>query len=154
MKIIELVRRSNIEEDKKLMAQYAFLESLIEVLRKKEIPSEIISSINQDIEALNSFSGSNKDFLKLLRTKQSEILQLLEKELKLVRKNHYMTLWMSIGMAAFGLPMGVVFGLSLGNMAFIGVGLPLGIALGMAYGATLDKKAQENGKQLEVEMIF
>ncbi|WP_372641628.1 hypothetical protein [Ancylomarina sp.] len=154
MKIIELVRKSDIEEDKKLMAHYAFLESLIEVLRKKEIPSEIISSINQDIEAINSFSGSNKDFLKLLIKKQTEILQLLEKELKLVCKGHYRNLWMSLGMAAFGLPMGAAFGLSLGNMAFIGVGLPLGIALGMAYGATLDKKAQENGKQLEVEVTF
>ena len=154
MKILELIRRSNIEEDKKLKAHYDFFEILLNELRTREIPSEIISLINQDIETLNSFSGSNKDLLKLLRKKQTEILQLLGKELKLVRKNHYMTLWMSVGMAAFGLPMGVLFGLSLGNMAFIGVGLPLGIGLGMAYGATLDKKAQENGKQLEVEISF
>lgn len=154
MKIIELVRRSNIEEDKKMMAEYGFFESLIEVLRKKEIPSEIISSINQDIEALNSFSGSNKDFLKLLRKKQSEILQLLEKELKLVTKGHYRNLWMSLGMAAFGLPIGVVFGFSLGSMAFIGLGLPFGIGIGLAHGISLDKKAYEEGKQLEVEITF
>ncbi|MUP16208.1 hypothetical protein DWB61_13590 [Ancylomarina euxinus] len=113
-----------------------------------------MDTINKDIEVLNSFSGANKDFLKLLIKKQTKILQLLEKELKLVRKNHYMTLWMSIGMAAFGLPMGAAFGVSLGNMAFIGVGLPLGIALGMAYGTTLDKKACEEGKQLNVDITF
>jgi len=154
MKIIELIRRANIEADKKLMAQYDFLENLIKELNTKELPLEIINAINRDFEELNSYSGSNKDLLKLLRKKQTEILQLLEKELKLVTKGHYRNLWMSVGMAAFGLPMGVAFGISLGNMAFIGVGLPLGIAIGMAYGTSLDTKAQENGKQLKVEVAF
>ncbi|MCZ4695755.1 hypothetical protein [Ancylomarina euxinus] len=154
MKILELERRANIEEDKKLLSHYDVFENLLKELRTRDLPSAIIDTINKDIEVLNSFSGANKDFLKLLIKKQTKILQLLEKELKLVRKNHYMTLWMSIGMAAFGLPMGAAFGVSLGNMAFIGVGLPLGIALGMAYGTTLDKKACEEGKQLNVDITF
>jgi len=154
MKILELVRRLNIQGDKKLMAHYEFFENLLRELRTRQLPVEIISGINQEIEELNIFPGSNKDMLKLLRTKQSEILQLLEKELKLVTKGHYRNLWMSLGMAAFGLPLGAAFGLSLGNMAYIGFGLPLGIALGMAYGTSLDKKACEEGKQLEVEITF
>lgn len=154
MEIKDLRRRSNIEEDKKLIAQYDFFESLMKALIKRELPLDVITVINQGIEGLNSFSGSNKDLLKEFRKKQAEILQLLEKELKLVCKGHYRNLWMSVGMAAFGLPMGVAFGISLGNMAFIGVGLPLGIALGMAYGTSLDKKACEEGKQLELEITI
>lgn len=154
MKIIELVRRSNIEEDKKLIAYYDIFESLIQELRTKEIPLELINTLNQDIEALNSLTGSNKDFLKLLIKKQTEILQLLEKELKLVTKGHYRNMWLATGMAAFGLPIGVLFGFSLGSMAYIGLGLPLGMLIGLAYGVSLDKKACDEGKQLGVEIAF
>ncbi|MGZ2371650.1 hypothetical protein ACXR6G_17860 [Ancylomarina sp. YFZ004] len=152
MEIKELIRGANIEQDKKLPAYYDIFENLIQELRTKEIHLELINTINQAIEALNIFTGSNKDLLKLLRKKQSEILQLLEKELKLVTKNHYMTLWMSIGMPAFGIPMGVVFGFSLGSMAYIGLGLPLGMLIGMVFGISLDKKAYNEGKQLQVEI--
>lgn len=151
MKIIELVRRSNIEENKKLVSQYDFLEKLFEELRQKELPLEVIGSINQKLELLNVFSGSDKDLSRLMRKNQSEILQLLEKEFKLVCKGHYQNLWLPVGLAAFGLPMGVLFGISLGSMAYIGLGLPLGMLIGMTYGIFLDKKAQEDGKQLETE---
>ena len=46
MKIIELIRIANIEADKKLMAQYDFLENLIKELNTKELPLEIINAIN------------------------------------------------------------------------------------------------------------
>ncbi len=154
MQIIELVRRSNIEANKKLMSQYYFLEKLLEELRQKGLDSEIISSINQKIESLNIFLGSDKDLLKLMCKSQYDILQLLEKELKIVCKGHYRTMWLSVGMAAFGLPIGVLFGFSLGSMAYIGLGLPMGMLIGMAYGTFLDKKAQEDGKQLETETVL
>jgi len=154
MKITEFVKRANTEADKKLITHYNFLENLIVELNTKELPLEIIKLINQDIEELNCFEGSNKDLLKLLSKKQTGMLQLLEKELSLVCKGHYRNMWLALGMAVFGLPMGAAFGLSLGNMAFIGVGLPLGIALGAAYGTSLDKKACEEGRQLEVELTF
>lgn len=76
----------------------------------------------------------------------------LEKEVKLVPKNHYRNRWLALGMAAFGLPMGVVFGISLGNMAFLAIGLPIGMAIGIAVGTGLDKKASEEGRQLDVEI--
>ena len=154
MKIKELVRRENLEADKKIMSHYNFLENLFEELEHKGLPSEIISLINQNIELLNSFSESDKDLLKLIQKIQVEILQLLEKELKYVCKGHYRTLWLSVGMAAFGLPIGVLFGFSLDSMAFIGLGLPIGILIGMTYGISLDKKAQEEGRQIETEFNF
>jgi len=152
MKITELVRRTNTEADKKLTARYDFLENLIKELNTRELPLEIMKVINQDIEMLNSFSGSVKDLLKLLGKKQTGILQLLEKELKLICKGHYRNMWLALGMATFGLPLGTALGLTLGNMAYIGIGLPLGLVLGMAYGTSLDKKACEEGRQLEVEL--
>lgn len=82
----------------------------------------------------------------------SSLLKLLEKELKLVPKDHYRTRWMVVGMSAFGLPFGVVFGTSLGNMAYLGLGLPIGMGIGIAIGASMDEKAKKEGRQLTLTM--
>lgn len=73
-------------------------------------------------------------------------------ELKLVPKNYYRHLWIGVGMAAFGIPIGVTFGSVLGNMGLLGAGLPLGIAMGAGVGARMDKKAAEEGRQLDLEL--
>jgi len=83
-------------------------------------------SINKDIEDLNSISCSGDELRKLVRTKQTSIIKILENELKVVTKNYYRNLWLAIGMAAFGVPIGVAIGTSLGNMAFMGIGFPIG----------------------------
>ena len=148
----ELNKRSGFENEKKLVNRYKFLEELISELNKKEIPSEIVDSINKEIDETNSFSGSNKDLLKLLKKKQASILELIAKELKLVLKNHYRNKWMAIGIGAFGVPFGVAFGASLGNMAFIGIGIPIGMAIGIGIGTAKDKEALDNGNQLDLEI--
>lgn len=89
---------------------------------------------------------------KQIRKTQASILKLIEKELKLVARNHYRNTWLAIGMAAFGIPLGVVFGKSLGNMGLLGIGLPIGMVIGIAVGSVMDKKAFEAGKQLDFEM--
>jgi len=58
---------------------------------------------------------------------------------------------LAIGMSAFGIPFGVVFGASLDNMGYLGIGLPIGMAVGMVIGAGMDKKAFEEGRQLDLE---
>ena len=77
---------------------------------------------------------------------------MIEKELKLVTKNHYRNTWLALGMAAFGIPLGVAFGTSLGNIAFIGIGLPNGLAVGIAVGTGMDKKVFEEGKLMDLEI--
>lgn len=150
--IKELDKRLNIEQDKKLKNKYVYFEKLIDELNKKEIPSEIATTVNQNIEAINSFSGSNKNLKKQIRKSQSNIFKLIEKELKLVPKNLYRTRWMAIGMSAFGIPLGVAFGASLGNMGLLGIGIPIGMVFGMAIGSGMDKKAIQEGRQLDLEM--
>jgi hypothetical protein len=152
MEIKTLHKSPDIEQHKKLNKIFADFEKLINELKKREIPSEIIDSINQDIDEINSFPGSNKELLKLLRNTQFNVLKLIKKDLKLVPKNHYRNMWMAIGMAAFGIPFGVAFGVSLGNMAFIAIGIPIGMAIGIGVGTAMDKKAVENGKQLDLEI--
>ena len=52
----------------------------------------------------------------------------------------------------FGIPIGAAFGLSLNNMAFLGIGLPIGMSIGLAMGARMDNKAKEEGRQLDIEL--
>jgi hypothetical protein len=74
--------------------------------------------------------------------------------MKLVPKDYYRSLWMTLGMSAFGIPMGVVFGISMGSMAYLGIGLPIGLVIGIAVGTAMDKKALEEGRQLDVEIKY
>lgn len=48
--------------------------------------------------------------------------------------------------------MGVAFGASSDNMAFISIGIPVGMAIGIAIGSGMDKKAKEEGRQLALEV--
>jgi len=101
---------------------------------------------------LNTFSGSEKARRKLIKKKQWNILKRVEKELQLVTKNMYRNRWMAIGMAVFGVPLGAAFGILMGNMAFVGIGIPIGMVIGMSIGAAMDKKAQEENRQLDLEI--
>lgn len=152
MEINELKKRPNIDQNKKLINAYTQFDNLLTVLKNKELPEEILKSINNGIDQINTVTESEKGFRKQIRKTQSGILKLIEKELKLVTKNHYRNTWLALGMTVFGLPLGVVFATSIGNIGLIGVGLPIGMVIGMAVGSGMDKKAFESGRQLDLEI--
>ena len=124
---------------------------LLGLLRERELPDYVVDRINEGVTKINEFKGDYKGLGKLILKFSRETLTFLEKELKLVSKNHYQNQWMAIGLAAFGVPLGVAFGTSLGNMAFMGIGLPIGLALGLGVGASMDKKALGEGRQLDID---
>ena len=128
------------------------LGMLLGLLKKRDLPAGLVNSINQDIERINSSSALNKELLRQVRSAELRILKLIEKEKKLVPKNAYRTRWMAIGMSVFGVPIGMGFGASLGNMAFLAIGIPIGMSIGIAIGAGMDKKAKEEGRQLDIEI--
>ena len=152
MVITQLNPRPEIEQNKRLSKNFTQFERLLNVLGTRELPDAMTVYINNEINLINSTTGSEKALAKQVSTSQSGILKQLEKELKLVTKNHYRNLWLPLGMSTFGLPLGVMFGLFLGNMAFLGIGLPIGMAIGAAVGTSLDKKAVKNGTQLDMEI--
>jgi len=152
MEILDLNKRPEMVQDKKLMKVYIQFDQLLSVLKKKDLPVDIITAINNDIEQLNAISDTEKTLRKKVSKAQRNLIHLLEKELKLVVKNHYRNLWLALGMSAFGVPLGVAFGAVLDNMGLLGIGLPIGMAIGMAIGTTMDKKAFEEGRQLDLEI--
>ncbi|WP_026897471.1 hypothetical protein [Daejeonella oryzae] len=152
MNIKELNSTSEIDKNIKLKGVYLQFEKLLSEMRKRDLPDSLVLSVNHDIDELNSISGSEAELRKTLKRKQTTIIKSLEKDLKLVPKNYYRNIWLAVGMAAIGIPLGVAFGASVGNMAFLGIGLPIGLAIGIAIGTGMDKKAFEEGRQLDLEI--
>ncbi len=140
------------EESKKLKRRFEQFNRLIDEINQKEIPEGIEKQFSLLIEGLNTHRGTAKLLSINIRRAQIKILRLLEKALKIVPKSHYRNTWMAIGMSVFGVPLGVAFGASQGNMAFLGIGLPIGMVIGMAIGAGMDKKAEEEGRQLDLQI--
>jgi hypothetical protein len=154
MNIIELKDRQNLSDDSKLSRIYIQFGELLNQLRKKNLPPSIIERVNQDIEELNTKSFTANDFRKLIKQKQTKIIKQLEKELKIVPKNYYRNIWLAVGMSVFGLPIGVAFGVSIGNMGLLAIGLPIGMAIGILVGSRMDKKAFEENRQLDIEIKY
>lgn len=131
---------------------YQQFELLILEIKKKKLPEEIVLVINKHITALNSVTESDKALRAEIRKEQSKIVGLLAQKLKIVPINYYRKTWFVLGMTVFGIPIGAALGLSLGNMAFLGIGLPVGMSIGLAVGTGMDNKAKEEGRQLGIEL--
>lgn len=151
MKRKELHQLTNERTSKKLSRNYESFQNLIGDLRKRELDSEIINTINQEIEIINSFSESNKVLLKQLRKSKAKILEMIEKKLKLIPKYHYQNKWTALGMLA-----GVLFSTLFSQLGFsdtwnsLGMGISMGLLFGMLAGKNRDEKANREGFQLNI----
>ena len=150
MEIIQLTKIDS--SNPKIENSIVQFKKLIEILNTKNLPENIVKKINSEISILNSSEIVGNSFLHLLKKKQNTIAKLIEKELKLVPKNYYRNLWLVLGMSVFGLPLGVAFGLSIGNLGLLGIGLPIGMVIGLLVGSLMDKKAFESGRQIDIEL--
>lgn len=152
MKIKALSLKEESFNNNKLNKSISQLQELIRLLNQREIPTEVVTKINAEIDEINVSNGDEGSLLKLIKQKQSNIIKILEKDLKIVPLHYYRNFWMLIGMSAFGLPLGLTFSLILDNIGLLAIGLPLGLAIGIAYGSQLDKTAKEEGRQLDIEL--
>ncbi len=59
-----------------------------------------------------------------------------------------------MGTGVFGIPIGFIIAQGAKNMAFIGLGMPFGSLIGAAVGDRKDKKAQAQGRQLDVDIWY
>lgn len=152
MKITALKKRESLSVQPKLNEIYTQFEGLIDKLNCREFPDKTIGFINQAIAELNATTATGNSLRKLILKKQSGVIKFIEKEHKLVPKNHYRNQWLAKGMAVFGIPIGMTFGAGVGNMGLLAIGLPIGLAIGMAVGSEMDKKAFKEGRQLNTEL--
>lgn len=98
MEITDLNKRPNIEQNEKLNKKYLQFEKLLAELKKRELTTEIIGSINGNVELVNAIGDSETELKKQVRKSQSKILRHIEKDLKRVRilccaKRHFCLLF-------------------------------------------------------------
>lgn len=141
-----------VEQDQKITKRYNYLLELIEEIESIEIMNDQIVKINSEIDKLNDVSDMKLSWDRQLRKSTNAILKILEYDLKIVAQKHYQTLWFSLGLASFGVPLGVLIGILTDNMGLLGIGLPMGLVIGMFYGMQLDNKAQKEGRQLKIKV--
>ncbi|NBW38000.1 MAG: hypothetical protein EBR30_23865 [Cytophagia bacterium] len=110
--------------------------------------------MQQEVQLLNAIADDAKGFARAIKTTEGKIVRFVEKQLKLVPQKYYRKLWLLLGMTSFGIPFGVVFAMSIGNMAMLGIGLPIGMGIGVAIGTALDNKALKEGRQLDIELKY
>lgn len=149
MQLLAIDKEPKFEVNSDLEKSAFLYQGLLDAIAKKDVPTELIREINEHTRGINAATGTPKALEKTITRHQNAILKTLEKQLKIVPQSHYQTQFLAIGMAAFGIPIGLVFGTILGNMGFLGIGLPIGMALGIALGGSKDKKAASQGLQLD-----
>lgn len=154
MNITPLNQRNSIFNNLKEKNNYDQLQQLLIAVAEKDIPDSVIEKINLVINFLNNVEEGDNRFQKMIKKAEADILKLLEKELKMVPVNHYKKLWMVLGMSAFGMPLGVAFGISVGNLGLLGLGFPIGMGIGVFFGISQDKKALAEGRQLAFEAKY
>jgi hypothetical protein len=150
----KLIERPGIAGNVKAGKIYGQLGQLVHALEQKDLPTEVVTLIDNEVENLNSTSDSNKNFAASVKKTENKIVQLVEKKLKIVPRNYYKKLWFLLGMSAFGLPLGAAIGLSVENIGLLGVGLPIGMGIGFVFGSSLDQKALKEGRQLDFEVKY
>jgi hypothetical protein len=151
MALQALNARPDFEQDAKFKDAAVRLNKILSLLSERTLPGELIIKINTEIEKLNASELPATDLVNKLIKVQDSIIIIIEKDVNLVIKNHYRNKWLVLGMAVFGLPFGVVFGISLDNLGLMGLGLPIGLAIGIGVGTGMDKKAFDEGRQLDIE---
>ncbi|MFK7926088.1 MAG: hypothetical protein AB8H47_29340 [Bacteroidia bacterium] len=140
-----------ISQDKKISKSFDKVQSLISELNGHDIPPETEAVIQLEIDKINNAPQEFKAYRKVLRKAYAQITTSVRKDMGLVPKNYYMILGMTLGMAVFGVPMGMAFGIALGNIGLMSIGLPIGMGAGLAIGAAWDAKLAQEGKQLSIE---
>lgn len=151
MKLRDIQNKEMFCKNKSLAYASERLQGIIEVLNKQELPEEIIVQLNREIDTLNSFEDPEKRMLIRIKTTENNILELVRRRLGIITEKYYTFLWMSLGLAAFGLPLGTLIFAIKENPAFIATGLPLGSVLGIFIGIALDYRAKKENKVLVIK---
>lgn len=154
MEITELTDKTDIKLNVRLRKRFIYLRRLLNEVKKKEIPEDISTRINERIEEINLFAGSNKELQRTINKSLYFIVKLLERKLKIVPRSFYRTRWLIMGMILIGIPLGAIIGYVMGKMVYLGLGIPSGLIIGLFIGNHLDKKALSENRQLDIDVEF
>ena len=145
--IDELNERANGTNDTKLKKWLNCSSQLVSEFQERGLP---VSAFDECFKVLRKQLDGETRYAQI-RSFYSMLTDTARNQFQLTTPNYYQSYWMSIGMAAFGVPFGLMFSMALDNFAFFAIGLPFGLSIGLAIGAGKDKKAKDEGTQLNVQ---
>ncbi|MFC6996840.1 hypothetical protein [Rufibacter roseus] len=140
---LELENRSQLYKEQELKNYFVpFLRNLLTKLPSLPASDQELVSLQQKIEELVSlipptYDVKSKEY-RVYLSKVDSLKSKLKERFKLVRKGHYKTIWLPLGIA-IGLPWGAAF-------KNIAMGIPIGLCLGLFIGSYLDSKAEKEGR--------
>lgn len=133
-------------QTKILVGNEKLVAPLIGLLKTIEEPKYKQEDFEPILQRIPHALQLEKPNYRQLQSVKVDLLKVFQKEHDMVSPSYYRTLWLSIGMSVFGIPLGLIFSSALNNFAFLGIGLSIGIAIGNAK----DKKAKEEGKVINI----
>ncbi|MFY0591604.1 hypothetical protein [Roseivirga sp.] len=146
--LIQELETASMAQDKS--STQKVLDTLAKIFRQLDERGLDIELFSQHTSEIHSAIQSEElKFGEISRIKNG-LTQTLMKEHGLTTKGYHQNLWLVLGMSLFGIPLGMIFGFSLDNFAFFGLGLPMGMPIGVAIGMQKEKKAQEAGTVLAI----
>ncbi|MCL2028427.1 MAG: hypothetical protein FWG79_08085 [Bacteroidales bacterium] len=165
MNIIELKEKPNISNDVKLDRIYAVFQNFLEELRKRDWsnhPIEAVNrdaeAINRDIEKINSSSYTSNALRNLLKYKLGNIIMILRQNHKVVPQNYYRNQWTIL--TVIPLCPFILWITTTTTMndwipsVIISMGLIVAFIIGRSVAKNKDRKAFEEGRQLNIASNF
>jgi len=149
MKLIQLKKLQNAEQDQKLNKAYLYFLTLTAELEGRQLPLSIIDIINEEISTINRFSGTKKALLKQIQLSTKKILKTIEKILNIVPKYHYQNKWMIYGMIV-----GILFTTICSILGYQNTwnSLPMGISMGLIFGMLAGKNRDIKVKNMNLQI--
>jgi len=149
MKLIQLKKLQNAEQDQKLNKAYLYFLTLTAELEGRQLPLSIIDIINEEISTINRFSGTKEALLKQIQLSTKKILKTIEKILNIVPKYHYQNKWMIYGMIV-----GILFTTICSILGYQNTwnSLPMGISMGLIFGMLAGKNRDIKVKNMNLQI--
>ncbi len=133
--------KNGIDETKNKKLDLELLERIIKRLHSFECEEckKYLKVINGQISILKQkHNAIDEKDIKEYNEVKNKIISHLQKEHKLVTKDYYIGIYMSLGIT-----FGLIFGLSVFDN--IALGLPIGLSIGLAIGTAKDEEAKKKG---------
>ena len=100
MKLAHLHPENQDQLNKKEQKAVDHFNELIDALNDKEIDESTENYIKESISSIKDNFTFNT-----IKKEESKILDFVNKEFGYVAQNHYMSLWIALGMSAIGVPL-------------------------------------------------
>lgn len=142
----ELEERAKASQDVRLKK---WLTSSANLLRELDARGIEPRNFEDELKMLKKQLSANTK-ANMIRAFYLRMVNAVRKQFDLTTPNYFQNRWTALGILVFGIPLGLVFSISIDNYAFLGMGIPVGLAIGIAIGADKDKKAKEAGKLMEI----